>query len=246
MYDILAPFYDAVHADVREDIEFILEMAHAQSGDVLDLGCGTGRITLPLAQAGFSVTGVDNEQAMLDSAAQKLSAAGLSNSVQLILADMVGLSLPKRDFALAVVTQNTFMHLDEIHMRNAMRAIAKHLGPNGVIAIDVANPLQLGGAPDQPNFVLEREIKRDDGVAVLQYARWRNDRDGQVVNVEWRYVADDGDVVHAATKYHYYYPHTLQLLMSDSGLEWQAVYGDYKFGKFAEGSERLIILARQC
>lgn len=246
MYDILAPFYDAVHADVREDIEFILEMAHAQAGDVLDLGCGTGRLTIPLAQAGFAVTGIDNEQAMLATAAQKLKAAGLENSVKLVSADMVSLSLPDQAFSLALVTQNTIMHLSDIQMRAAMRAVRKHLAKGGVLLVDAANPLQIGSAPDQPNFTLERRLKRDDSTEVLQYARWINDRENQFVAVDWRYVADDGNVVHASTKYYYYYPHTLQMLMNDSGLEWQAVYGDYQAGKFTEGSERLIIIARRC
>lgn len=243
MYDVLSRFYDAVHADVHEDIDFILTEARAQQGDVLDLGCGTGRITLPLAEAGFHVTGIDNAQAMLDVAAQKVSAAGVCERVDLLAADMVKFDVTNKDYSLAFITQNTVMHLNQVELRGMLKSVRRHLAEGGLLLVDTANPLQLASAPDQPSFQLERRLKQPDGSEVLQYARWKNDREAQCMTVEWRYVADDGEVVHAETKYHYLYPHTLQMLMLDNGLEWRSVYGEYDQSDFRESSERLIILA---
>ena len=60
MYDQIAHYYDLTHADLTDDIDFILSLAQAVNGPILELGCGSGRLLLPLARAGFTVTGVDN------------------------------------------------------------------------------------------------------------------------------------------------------------------------------------------
>lgn len=246
MYDILARFYDAVHADVREDIDFILEAAKVQRGDVLDLGCGTGRITIPLAQAGFQVVGLDNEQQMLELAAEKARVAGVSDHVAFIKGDMVSFSLERDDFALIVITYNTAMHLNQLELRTALRTARRHLRVDGLLLIDFANPIQLASAPDQPQFALEQRMQTHTNGEVLQYARWKNDVEKQQVTVEWRYVPEDGQITNAKTVYHYIYPHALQMMMEKSGLEWQAVYGNYDRSAFKESSERMIVFAGCC
>ncbi|HFC12700.1 MAG TPA: class I SAM-dependent methyltransferase, partial [Anaerolineae bacterium] len=143
MYDTVARFYDAVHADEHEDIAFILEVARSQAGAVLDLGCGTGRVTLPLAQAGFMVVGVDNSAEMLTLANKKVEAANLQEKVGLISADITNFSLDHPPFALALISQNTLMHFAESQLPALLQSIYPHLAPDGLLLIDLANPLQL-------------------------------------------------------------------------------------------------------
>ena len=66
-YDKLAPYYDRFHEALTADVEFVLSLAQQQDGPVLEMGCGTGRLLLPLARAGFEVTGIDTSAAMLAS-----------------------------------------------------------------------------------------------------------------------------------------------------------------------------------
>ncbi|HEY4389441.1 MAG TPA: methyltransferase domain-containing protein, partial [Ktedonobacteraceae bacterium] len=65
VYDTIAPFYDAEHAQFSEDLDMYQNYAELCGGRILELACGSGRVLLPLAQAGYEVTGVDTSDAML-------------------------------------------------------------------------------------------------------------------------------------------------------------------------------------
>ncbi len=65
MYDQIARFYDLTHAELTADLPFVLQLASEAGGPILELGCGSGRLLLPLARAGHSVIGLDLSGAML-------------------------------------------------------------------------------------------------------------------------------------------------------------------------------------
>ena len=67
VYDPIASFYDAWSRSVVEDIAFYVELALDAGGPVIELGVGTGRITVPIAEAGIEVIGVDSSREMLGS-----------------------------------------------------------------------------------------------------------------------------------------------------------------------------------
>src|SRR5690554_5357898 len=60
----------------QDDVQFYVDLAKTNGGKVLDIGCGTGRVTLPLLKAGIDVVGLDNSAAMLKIARDKLSGYG--------------------------------------------------------------------------------------------------------------------------------------------------------------------------
>ncbi|MBD3217578.1 MAG: methyltransferase domain-containing protein, partial [candidate division Zixibacteria bacterium] len=77
----IAEFYDAVPPyESRQDIDFWIEQAKQGGGPVLELGCGTGRVLIPIAEAGFSVTGIDLARPMLDTCRKKIN--NLSDDVR--------------------------------------------------------------------------------------------------------------------------------------------------------------------
>jgi SAM-dependent methyltransferase len=75
-YDAIARLYDPWSASVTEDIDFYVEEALAAGEPVVELACGTGRIAVPIAQAGVRVIGIDGSPAMLDVARERARAAG--------------------------------------------------------------------------------------------------------------------------------------------------------------------------
>src|SRR5215212_10066516 len=89
-WDEYAPFYDWENARTlgRRDVPFWRQLALNAGGPVLELGCGTGRISLPLARAGVTVVGIDRSTEMLHRARQRLRRARLGDRVRLIRADM--------------------------------------------------------------------------------------------------------------------------------------------------------------
>ena len=63
-YDQWASIYDSVYSYVRDDIPFYVKQALDSGGDVLELGCGTGRVTIPIAEAGVDIVGLDLDHAL--------------------------------------------------------------------------------------------------------------------------------------------------------------------------------------
>ncbi|HLG78980.1 MAG TPA: class I SAM-dependent methyltransferase, partial [Ktedonobacteraceae bacterium] len=77
-YDSIAPFYDIEHAQFGEDLDMYRNFAELCGGKILELACGSGRLLLPLAREGYTLTGVDTSAAMLELAQRALEEAGVS------------------------------------------------------------------------------------------------------------------------------------------------------------------------
>ena len=109
-YDELADYYDLVHAQVTSDIPLYLSLARESGGPILELGCGSGRTLVPLAEAGFEIVGLDNSKAMLAWARERIRAGGLEESIDLVEGEMISFDLGRR-FPLITVPFNAWMHL---------------------------------------------------------------------------------------------------------------------------------------
>src|SRR3954471_22306929 len=101
-YDVIAPFYDREHAHFSEDLDLYRNFAEACGGKILELACGSGRVLLPLAHEGYTLTGVDTSDAMLNIARQRLQEEGLIARCTLVQQDMSALQLNQK-FRLAFI-----------------------------------------------------------------------------------------------------------------------------------------------
>jgi SAM-dependent methyltransferase len=147
-------YYDHIYRSRRHDVRFYVEMARRHGGPVLELGCGTGRVTLALAREGFEVVGVDALPSMLEQANAKLAKlpAAVRARVELRRGDLRRVRLRRR-FALVIAPFNVFMHLYE--RRDVERALATchtHLRPRGRLAFAARPP----GAGAEPGAALPR------------------------------------------------------------------------------------------
>jgi ubiquinone/menaquinone biosynthesis C-methylase UbiE len=132
---VLARLYDAF--PFAADLSLYLELAAAQGGRVLDVACGSGRVLVPLAQAGHQVTGVDASAHMLAVAREKLVAAGsdAGANARLVQGDMRSFQLDER-FDLAVIAVKSFAYLTErTDQEQTLARVAAHLRPGGQQAI---------------------------------------------------------------------------------------------------------------
>lgn len=252
LYDSIAPYYDTLHASLTEDVGLVLSLA-AQGGPILELGCGTGRLLIPLARAGRKVTGIDRSPAMLQLAQERLweEPDEVRRRVILLCADMVDFSLGEPRFKLALVSYNTFLHLDATRAVAACRNIARHLAPDGQLYIDVVNPLLAEQTPNDNFLTHERLLKDEEGdELVLVFAANRLDEGRQELHITWIFDASSlsGGPVRrrvANVTYHYYFPHQLELMLDEAGLELVQIYGNYHQEPYSEDADRLIILARR-
>jgi ubiquinone/menaquinone biosynthesis C-methylase UbiE len=112
-WDEYAPFYDWENARTlgRRDVEFWRRFALDASGDVLELGCGTGRITLPLGRAGVRIVGIDRSAPMLARARRRLIRGGLRPRVRLVRGDIRHLPFPGSSFAAVVAPYGVLQSL---------------------------------------------------------------------------------------------------------------------------------------
>lgn len=145
-YDAIPDFgllYDSVpmYAN-RPDVEFYVGEAGRAGGDVLELGCGTGRILLPLARAGHRVVGLDGSRQMLARCREKIAAEpeAVRARISLRLGDVRDFDLGER-FPLVIAPFRVVQHLTTVEDQlRFLDCVARHLAPGGRLVFDVFNP----------------------------------------------------------------------------------------------------------
>lgn len=132
--------YDEQYRDYRDDLPFYRRLADDYGAPLLELGAGTGRVTLALAQSGHRVVAVESNPAMLARARTRLSEIGLIDRVELIAGDMRDLALGRR-FPLVLAPFNTLMHaLTPSEQDATLSAVRGHLEPGGAFGFDLFVP----------------------------------------------------------------------------------------------------------
>ncbi len=248
-FDRFARFYDLDYEPFQEDVALYLGFAERTDGPLLELGCGTGRLLLPLARAGYHVTGVDLSPAMLEVARGKVEAAGLEDRITLVQADMREVKLPQQ-YGLALIAINSFMHLTTLEDQlQALRAWRRLLLPGGLLVIDVYNPNPQGLLEADGRIELHgRWFDPDTGAVVLKQTSRTLDDARQTQHVLFIYdeVFPDGQVRRTLAPFHARYLHRFEaeLLLDKAGYTLEQVYGSYDLDPFDSGSERMIFVAR--
>jgi SAM-dependent methyltransferase len=248
-YTLFARYYDLENADLTEDLPFWLELAEQQGDPILELGCGTGRVLLPLAQRGHRVTGLDNSPEMLArlEAKLKLSTAGhvKQSAPAIVRADMTDFTLAG-NFRLALIPYNSFMHLLTPEQQcAALRCVRQHLQPAGALALDLPNPGEAYAGQEQ-GLTLERTF-RDGERTVQQFSSVMLDRAAQLAHVTWLYDSTGPDGALQRTTIpltmRYTFPAEMNLLLEKCGFHLTHLYGGYDRTPFADGAPRMLVVA---
>jgi SAM-dependent methyltransferase len=139
----VAEYYDVVplHAN-RKDVPFWLELASKAQGPILELGCGTGRVMLQIARAGYRIDGLDLSSAMLSKCREKLDAqpAEVRNRARLIQGDMTNFTAD-RTYGLVIIPFRAFQHLIAVADQIVcLRAVHSALAEHGNLVLDLFNP----------------------------------------------------------------------------------------------------------
>jgi SAM-dependent methyltransferase len=251
-------FYDEVPIySTRQDVEFYVSEADRRApnrGRVLDLGCGTGRLLLPLARAGHHVIGVDHSSAMLDRCREKLSeeSAEVRARVSLQEGDVRDLNLPGSETPVpfAMAPFRVFQHLITVDDQlRALAAVKRHLAPRGYFAFDVFNPnfgLMTADRSAEAEDTPERPV--GDGrffrrAARVIRIRWVE----QVSEIELIYYVRDADKVSRfvqAFDMRWYTPTELEHLLARAGFAVEAIYGSFDRNPLTDASNEILVVAR--
>lgn len=236
--------YHAHHTRHIEDIPFWLELARRQGSPVLELGCGTGRVLLPLAQAGLSVVGLDNDPEMLAVLRQQLTAETWQK-VSLLQADLAHYCLALR-FALILLPCNTFSTLPADQRLEALGLVRRHLLPGGRFAVSLPNPDLLARLPRQSEADLEEVFPHPvDGEPVQVSSGWRRDRERFSLTWHYDHLLGDGRVERTSAEVqHFLVPAKVyEEELHQQGLQVVERFGDYDRSVYGKDSPYLILIA---
>lgn len=245
-YAVDAAFYDAIHDDFEDDTGLWLSFAGQTDAKVLVVGCGTGRIAVPLAAAGHVVTGLDISTAMLERARARAAREGVE--VAWKEGRLEEVDLGKGAFGLTLIPADVFLYNSTVgEQLRWLEAIAAGLAFNGRLIIDLPGPaLWIDGASDGQPLLAARGVT-EDGQA---FEAWHVHEDDLATQTRWLQVtyettAEDGSVRRLKSEHllRYVYPAEVEHLLARAGFELAALYGDYDAGMLTTESERMIAVA---
>ncbi len=244
-YDPLADLYDLEYTH-DYDVSFWLALAGREGGPIVEWGAGTGRLAVPLAGAGFDLTGVEASERMVERGREK------SGAVEWVRGDMRGAKLGRR-YGLAVCAFNSFLCLLSVDDALAfLRNAREHLEPGGLLGIEVSafSPEELVDPPGGPE--LRHDFTRDlpDGGKLARFSVSRYDAASQLLAMRLFYELYDASGELEERRAHDLTIRVvgraeLELMLRLAGFQVEAVYGGFKGEPFVAGSDHLIVLARK-
>ena len=219
-YFVTPELYDLMYAGFVTDVGVVVDEARAAEGAVLEVACGSGRLLVPLLEAGVDADGLDYDPAMLDSLRTKLALRGLTTGVH--EADMRDFSRPRK-YALVVIGFNSFLHnLTQEDQIRTLRRCREHLAPGGHLVLMLFHPsarklLSFDGSP-----ALSIEVALEDGARIRVLDAITANRVTQINEVRRRYERLDADarVVEThdfAFELRYVYTPEMALLLRTAG-----------------------------
>lgn len=242
-YDFVADFYDLEHSALTSDTTMYRQFAQSRGSGVLVVGVGTGRVAVPLLQAGFEVWGIDSSVEMLARARDKVEIFG--EQVRLVEGDVRALHLG-RSFSLVIVPLDTFAMLESQRDQVcALERIRAHLLPEGLLVVDVINPSQLP-SPDLDGLVRRRSgwVRGQD--CLTAYDAVEVDPAAQTMLMHLTYDQTSPSSFtrrNVDIKVRWVHRFELEALMKLAGLMPSLVYGDYQLSEYGALSPRLIMTA---
>ena len=230
LYDRIAPFYDPWSRSVTEDVAFYVDKALASGGPVVELAVGTGRIAVPIAQAGVPVIGVDSSPAMLDVARAAAAAAGVSELVDLRLGDLREPPVLER-VPLVICPFRSLLHMEtEEEKLRAVRAARGLLEPGGRFVFDVFSPSR-----DDIEETGGRWLEREPGI--FERADW--DEPSRTLRLS---VRSNGEVITFGLHW-LSAPEWLRLLAT-AGFTVEALYGWFDLRPYEDEEDMIFVMRK--
>jgi len=250
-YNTIARYYDAENEYMTDDLPLYSAWAEQAGSPILDIGCGTGRVMLPLADEGYEVRGVDTAREMLERGRRKLKQrVDLADRVKFYEGNALEYAYPEQ-YGLILIPYNGLMHFRTSADQQALlRHLHGALKNDGLLMIDLPNAGETFASLDDGAVTLERSfVEPESGNLVMQQSVSELDRAEQLQKITWIYDEIGPDRVLRRTvallTLRYVFPTELELLLQLTGFNLVERYGNYDESPFENGCERLIVVARK-
>ncbi|HOS30135.1 MAG TPA: class I SAM-dependent methyltransferase [Treponemataceae bacterium] len=236
--------YDGLNTQ-KEDIAFYkkwISENHIRS--VLELCCGTGRITIPLAKEGINISGLDYSNAMLSEAKEKAQKENLT--IPFTQGDMRNFKLDKK-FEMIFIPFNSihclYEHSDFI---DTMNSIYKHLEDSGFLIIDYFNPSLEYIVENSKKPLVIAEYETEDGRYVKIIQTMEYDDHTQVNRVKWEHSINGEFSSKESLDMRMFYPQELDYLITSSRFKIVNKFGSYERSDFSKGSQIQLVICQKC
>ena len=251
-----AVYYDHVATGVDGDVGFYVEEARSDGSPVLELGCGTGRILIPMAAAGLEVVGLDASHDMLMIARNKLEVLPpeVRRRVQLVESDMRRFAVD-RSFSLVTIPYRAFLHnLDVEDQLQTLRRVREHLSDNGRLIFNVFDPKVqnlAAGTWSMPASRRREFVHPRSGNRVTIKEEFTYDLERQMV--VGAFVFDESntttgkivETIRSPLTLRYVFRYEMEHLLALAGFRIDALFGDFKRGPFHAGGEQIWLASRR-
>lgn len=234
--------FDLVCSDQKEDIRIWKKLAAGFGGPILELCCGSGRITKVLAEEGYKITALDNSKEMLKLLKQK----ELKN-VKILKADMKDFSCQER-FNFAFISYSSFQQLLSLkEQQKCLLNIKRHLKNNGALGMDIS-PLTLAGPDKLPMAHLFTADHPESNSTISMYTSHRIDWINGIKHWNDEYIIKkNGNKYKVKNKISLKQcsKDYMKVLSERCDFEIETIYGDFERGEVTENSKNLIYVMRK-
>jgi ubiquinone/menaquinone biosynthesis C-methylase UbiE len=254
-WDDYAPFYDWENAQTlgKRDVPFwrrlarqTLSVSPLAQRRLLELGCGTGRVTFPLARDGHAIVGIDRSAAMLQRAAQRRRRLRTKQAVDLIRGDIRHLPFPEQTFPLVIAPYGILQSLlRERDLAATLGAVKGVLTRGGTFGLELV--ADLPAWREYSNRVTLRG-QRPNGARITLTESVRQDRKRKLTLFDQDYVERHGRHVirkHFTLSFRTLTVYQMAARLEKAGLEVTALLGDYQGSPWDIRAEAWILLARR-
>lgn len=257
-YALDAELYDVVYADYDDDIAFYVQEARQAGGPCLELGCGSGRVLIPVAEAGATVTGLDVAKPMLTRARRKVAALpdDVRARIKVDEGDMRSFMI-NTQFALIYIPFRAFLHLMQVSDQiAALNNIRRHLQPGGKLVLNFFDPSleyivghsgPIGGAQHTTG---ETFVDPRSGNLLVEWATVHYSHHLQRIDQYFIYDEVDarGRVVgrlYRNLQMRYIFRWEFEHLLARCGFEVLALYGSFDRQPYMQAGQELIWVAQK-
>lgn len=248
-YETVARYYDAEVGEKTDDLLMYSRLAEDYGEPIFDVGCGTGRVLLHLAQEGYTVHGIDDSPSMLNRLENRLQAMPhLREFISYTQGDVLTFTTDER-YKMILLTYNALMHF---HLQSTqiqlLENLRKIMADDGLLVLDLPNAGETFATQETDAILLDREfVEPETGHLVMLQSHSYLDRTTQLLHVTWIYdeIEGDGNLKRLRVPHvlRYYFFPEIKLLLERCGFEITGVYGGTDEEPFEDGSERMIIYA---
>jgi len=235
--------YDGMNTGI-DDLPFYSRwLKKSKNGNILELCCGTGRLTIPFAQEEHIITGVDNSASMLKQAREK--ATKLKAPISFIESDMRSLDLPEM-YDLIFIPFNSIHHLyTNQDFFNVLIGVKKHLKENGYFIFDCFNPNihYIVNSENKENLIAAYPTKDGRNVIIKQTMTYENKT--QINRIKWHYFINGKFDSVQNMDMRMFFPQELDAYLNIYGFEIMNKFGGFKEEIFENKSEKQIFVCKK-